>query len=148
DNPGVPVTVVAEHFGVSREQVIADVDTLWVSGAPGYLHGDLIDFSADEYDRGVLTLTDDQSMSRPLRLGPAEAAALLVALRSVEAVLGPNDLVATTSAKLQAAAGDAARLTDAVRIEVREPGEYRELLTEAIARDRRVRLTYVSAAEE
>lgn len=147
ENPGVPVQAVAEHFGVSTEQVIDDVNTLWVSGAPGYLHGDLIDFAADEFDRGVLTLTDSQSMSTPLRLDPAEAAALLVALRSVEAVIGPNELVATTLAKLQAAAGDAARVTDAVRIEVGEPGEYRDLLGEAIARDRRVRLTYVSAAE-
>lgn len=148
ENPGVRVATVAEHFGVTSEQVIDDVNTLWVSGAPGYLHGDLIDFAADEFDRGVLTLTDSQAMATPLRLGATEAAALLVALQSIAAVIGENDLVSTTMTKLRAAAGDAARLFEAVRIDAPRPGEYRDLLADAIAADRRVRLSYVSAGDE
>ncbi|MPV49312.1 WYL domain-containing protein [Pseudactinotalea sp. HY160] len=148
ENPGVPVARVAEHFGVREQQVLEDVNTLWVSGAPGYLHGDLIDFAADEYDHGVLTLTDDQSMSTPLRLDPAEAVALLVALQSLAAVIGENALVASTSVKLREAAGDAARLTEAVRIDGPEPAEHRGLLATAISADRRVRLRYLSAADE
>ncbi|HMO10754.1 MAG TPA: hypothetical protein PKB06_04470, partial [Actinotalea sp.] len=50
-NPGVPVDQVARHFDVSPAQVLRDVDTLWVSGTPGYFPDDLIDFDADSLER-------------------------------------------------------------------------------------------------
>src|SRR5690625_7523293 len=68
ENPGVPVADVAAHFAVTPAQVIADVNHLWVTGTPGYLPDDLIDFAADELDRQVLTRTDPRGMHRPLRL--------------------------------------------------------------------------------
>ena len=35
-HPGVAVEEVAEHFAITPDQVMRDVDTLWVSGTPGY----------------------------------------------------------------------------------------------------------------
>src|SRR5690606_25904106 len=92
DNPGIPVEDVAEHFGITSAQVLDDVNTLWVSGTPGYMHGDLIDFSGDDLEHGVLTLLDSREMDKPLRLSPGEAVALLVALQSLRgAVLAHDD---------------------------------------------------------
>lgn len=151
DNPAVPVEEVAEHFGISTEQVIADVNTLWVSGTPGYMHGDLIDFSSDDFDHGVLTLLDSREMDRPLRLSPGEAVALLVALQSLAAALGPQDagLVEETIAVLRTAAGEAARAADAVELSARDDvADRAAVLREALLNGRRVHLRYVSASDQ
>ena len=151
DHPGVPVADVADHFGVAEAQVLADVNLLWVSGTPGYFPDDLIDFSYDAYERGLLTLTDSRGMHRPLRLGPTEAIALLAAVRSIEQMPGVPNAPAVHSAatKLAAAAGEAAAAADAVDVRLPHPAaaDLLERLRGAI-RDRRVvHLRYVSGAD-
>ncbi|GMA31275.1 helix-turn-helix transcriptional regulator [Litorihabitans aurantiacus] len=115
----VPVAELAEHFGVPQAQIMKDVDTLWVSGTPGYQPDDLLDFSADSYDAQRITLTNARGMDRPLRLGPGEAVALIVALRALANLpgMGADPAVASALAKLTAAAGDAAQAADAVALE-------------------------------
>ncbi|HEY8721187.1 MAG TPA: WYL domain-containing protein, partial [Pengzhenrongella sp.] len=87
---GVPVERLADQFGVSTRQVVADIDTLWVTGTPGYWPHDLIDFDAASYDEGVVRLVESRGMTRPLRLGTREAVALIAALRAMRAVLPPS----------------------------------------------------------
>jgi len=152
DHPGVSVTQVAEHFGVSEAQVLTDVDTLWVSGTPGYQHTDLIDFSADDRERNILTLVEPQGMDTPLRLGAGEAVALLVALRSLADTPGIGEQAVVVSAleKLTAAAGGAAEAAGAVEVHT-DPSSmtgHLELIGDAIAQRRQLRLRYVSAADE
>ncbi|HLS64208.1 MAG TPA: WYL domain-containing protein [Ruania sp.] len=153
-HPGVPVEDVAEHFGISTGRVLQDVSTLWVSGTPGYLPDDLIDFSADDRERNILTLTQARGMNRPLRLGAQEAVALLTALRSLQVTPGlATDPVLTSAMdKLTEAAGAAARSAEAVR--VAGPDEAGELVAErltairaALVAGQRLHLRYVSAAD-
>lgn len=153
DNPAVPVAEVAEHFAISEEQVIADVNTLWVSGTPGYMHGDLIDFAGDDLEHGVLTLLDSREMDKPLRLSPGEAVALLVALQSLQgAALAHEDsaLVEETITVLRTAAGEAARAADAVEVvdRRREIDARAARIREALLAGRRLRLRYVSASDQ
>lgn len=149
EHPGAPVADVAEHFGVSPAQVLADVNLLWVSGTPGYLPDDLIDFSCDAYERGLLTLTDSRGMHRPLRLAPTEAIALLAALRSLEAMPGVPGVVASALEKLTAAAGEAAGAAAAVDVRLARPAASGLLddLRGAIRTGKVVHLRYVSGAD-
>ncbi len=151
ENPGVPVADVAAHFAVSPEQVIADVNLLWVTGTPGYLPDDLIDFAADEYDRQVLTLTNPRGMDRPLRLGAHEALALLVALRPLEALSRQggidDDVLRSTQDKLTAAAGEAARAAQAVDVHVSDASAALAPARRAMEERRQLHLRYVSAAD-
>src|SRR5699024_10026650 len=148
---GVSVADVADHFGVSEAQVLKDVDTLWVSGTPGYQHNDLIDFSADDRERNILTLIEPQGMDTPLRLGPGEAVSLLVALRSLAETPGlGEEVVASALQKLTAAAGsaaDAARAID-VHTDTEAAQGYLAPISAAIGQGRQVHLRYVSAADE
>lgn len=147
--PGVPVAEVAAHFGVTEAQVLADVNLLWVSGTPGYLPDDLIDFSYDAFERGLLTLTDSRGMHRPLRLGPTEAVALLAALRSIEAMPGLPEpaVVASARAKLTAAAGEAAEAANALDVRLAGAGDVLPRLRDAVRTGRVVHLRYVSGAD-
>ncbi|HLV05464.1 WYL domain-containing protein [uncultured Georgenia sp.] len=151
ENPGVPVADVAAHFAVTPEQVIADVNLLWVTGTPGYLPDDLIDFAADEYDRQVLTLTDPRGMDRPLRLSAHEALALLVALKPLEALSQEggidDEVLRSTEAKLTAAAGEAARAAEAVHVHVSDASAALAPARRAMDEGCRLHLRYVSAAD-
>lgn len=151
DNPGVPVAEVAAHFGVGEAQVLSDVNLLWVAGTPGYFPDDLIDFSYDAFERGLITLTDPREMHRPLRLGPTEAIALLAALRSLEQLPGlPEEAaVASARAKLTAAAGEAAAAATAVDVRLPRPreGDLLAALRGAVRQRRMVHLRYVSGAD-
>lgn len=157
DRPGVPVAEVAEHFGTTEAQVLSDVNLLWVSGTPGYLPDDLIDFNADALDHGVLTLTEAQGMDRPLRLATAEAVALLLALRSMRELVAARPEVGGDQAgvlgsaidKLAAATGRAADQAASVHVDLgaQVVPETLARLRHAVGERRRVHLRYVSAAD-
>lgn len=154
EHTDVPVEQVASHFGVSSAQVLKDVDTLWVSGTPGYLPDDLIDFSAHHLDDQRLTLTQARGMDRPLRLSPGEAVALLVALRAASQLPGfSGDPVVTSAlAKLTTAAGDAASAANAVDFGGGSPTSEHAAAVLATVRDalrtgHRLHLRYVSATD-
>ncbi|WP_129339327.1 helix-turn-helix transcriptional regulator [Cellulomonas endophytica] len=151
---GVPVEDLAEQFGVTTAQVLQDIDTLWVTGTPGYFPHDLIDFDADSYERGVVRLTESRGMTRPLRLGAREATVLLTALRALASSLGPGldperaAVLASATAKLTAATGDAA--ADAaldVRIDLPGRPPVVAAVERALLERRRLHLRYVDTAE-
>ncbi len=148
----VPVDDLAAQFGVTTEQVIADIDTLWVTGTPGYLPYDLIDFDATAYERGVVTLVEARGMNRALRLGGREAVALIVALRAMAASLGPalDDeraaVLRSALDKVTAAAGDSAAAVD-VQLPAAASPQVAAAIGEALAQRRRLRIRYVDAGD-
>ena len=149
----VPVEQVAAQFGVTPEQVMADVDTLWVTGTPGYLPDDLIDFDASSYEQGVVRLTEGRGVTRPLRLGPREGVALLAALRSLAALRPAMDaeraaVLDSVLAKVQAATGDAAAGVPVdVELQVGAVPAVAAAVGAALSGRRRLRLRYVDASD-
>ena len=148
----VPVDQVARQFGVSVDQVLHDVDTLWMSGTPGYWPDDLIDFDADSLASGVVRLTQSRGMSHALRLGTREAVALIAALRalleSVGDALDPQerDVLTGTLAALTAATGEAASTVD-VQLSVGADPAVLAAARSATTAGRRLHLRYVNAAD-
>ncbi|TQL04168.1 YafY family protein [Cellulomonas sp. SLBN-39] len=147
----VRVEDVAAQFGVTPAQVMADIDTLWVTGTPGYLPDDLIDFDATSYEQGVVRLTEGRGLTRPLRLGPREGVALVAALRALTALrpaLDPERAAVLDSAlaKLTTATGDAAAGVD-VRLDVEGRPDVVAALGAALATRRRLRLRYTDASD-
>jgi len=151
-HPGVPVEDVAAHFAVSPTQVLRDVDTLWMSGTPGYWPDDLIDFDAASLDSGVLRLTQSRGMSRALRLGTREAVALVAALRALDESVGPalepaeREVLASTLQVLTTATGEAAATVD-VHLAVDAAPAVVAAARTALRDGRRLRLRYVDAAD-
>lgn len=150
---GVPVAQAAEHFAVPESRLLEDINLLWVSGTPGYLPHDLIDFHADALDHGVIRLLDARGMDRPLRLAPGEAVALIVALRRLRESAGESAPEALDSAltKLIAAAGESASAAEAVTVVAREPDPalhaHEQAVREALRTKHQLRLRYVSASD-
>lgn len=149
DGRQVPFAEAAEHFGITEAQLLDDINTLWVSGAPGYTHAELIDFEADAFENGLVSLQETQQMDRALRLSPGEAISLLVAVNSLIARLGESELLISTKEKLQQAAGQAAAAAERIHIDRTEEAtqRVREDLHDALTRRVQVRLEYVSGTD-
>ncbi|WP_454294741.1 helix-turn-helix transcriptional regulator [Salana multivorans] len=150
----VPLADLAEHFGVSQAQARKDVETLWMTGNPGYLHGDLIDFQYDRWEEGRVSLLDSQGMERPVRLGHGEAVALVVALRAIAELPGLAGPALTSALeKLTAAAGDAAVTASVVTAgrpaaaDAPQVAAHLATVREALAAARRLDLVYVNASD-
>lgn len=145
----VPLEQAAADFGVSPGQIVKDLNVLWFCGLPGLGMGDLIEIDMETlHGQGVIRLSNADYLSRPLRLDSSEASALIVALRALREG-GDDDvrpIVDRTLNKLEAAAGDGARV--AAQVDIRMPeraaavNELRERLNRAVEERRQVRLDY------
>lgn len=148
-HPGTPVTEVAREFGVSEKQIRADLELVWMCGLPGYGPGDLIDVV---YEDDRVSLSNAETIARPLRLTSEEALALVVALRALLGVPGLVDVDAAERAlgKLEGAAGAALAPGEvAVAVDAVTDPRVVATVTDGIAAGRRLHLRYwVPARDE
>jgi proteasome accessory factor C len=98
-NPGSTVTEISERFGIAPEQLLDDLNVVWMVGIPPYTPDQLIDLEIDD-DRVTVNL--GSYFRRPLRLTPAQAVALVAAGQSLVSVPGtdPEGPLARGLAKL------------------------------------------------
>ena len=138
---GIPLREAARQFGLTEDQLVKDLELLFVCGTPGHMPDDLIEA---EWDTGHVYLNNADTIARPLRLGVDEALALIVGLRALAEVPGLHDRDALdrTLAKLETAAGDAALASAQVSVEVEGQAEVLTTARQALARNRRVHLRY------
>ena len=111
-NPRVTRDEAAAALGVTRKQLDADLEQLWLCGLPGYGPGDLIDF---DFTGDTIEVTFAAGVDHPLRLTSTEATGILVALRALLDVPGMVDPRAARSAiaKIESAAGTVAAVGNA-----------------------------------
>jgi len=104
-NAGIGVEALAAALGMSREELLRDLDLLTLVGRPPFQPDDFIDLHV-ENDRVTVEL--DQRFTKPPRLTPAEAAALAAAGELLRPAAG--GALATALAKLEKVLPAAARL--------------------------------------
>jgi Predicted transcriptional regulator len=146
--PGVRIADAAADFGITERQLRRDLELLWMCGLPGYGPGDLVDL---QFSGDTVTVIEDAGMRRPLRLTTAEAAALLVALRTLADAPGVVDTEAVrrATAKIERAVGDAG-----VAVDFDAPGHHEEeerataAVREALERGRALRIRYYTAGRD
>lgn len=149
---GVPVVDVARDFGVSPGQIVKDLNVLWFCGLPNSVSGDMIDVDMEALeDDGVVRLSNAEYLTRPLRLAPAEALALIVALRALAESAGPRERepVDRALAKIEAAAGERSSQAAAVDVQL-DTGDprIREAVDLALRESRQLHLTYYVASRD
>ena len=140
--PGARLRDVAATFGVTERQLRQDLDLVFLCGLPGHMPDDLIDVSIDG---DVITLTNAETIARPLRLQVDEALVLLVGLRMLASAPGVQDRDALDRAlaKLEGAAGDAAAVASThVAVEVEAEESVLASARDALERGRMMHLDY------
>ena len=98
-NSGINLEDTAKFFEISAEQLIADLNLIWMCGLPGYSHLELMDVS---YDSGFITIQNAETLNRPMRMTFDEGAALLLAIENLAAIAPAADLqvIATLRKKI------------------------------------------------
>jgi proteasome accessory factor C len=85
-NPGTPVTELSRLFSVDEQEMLADLNMLFMTGLPPYGPGDLVEVDVDDEGRVWIRMADH--FSHPVRLTRAEAVALY--LRGTELLGAPG----------------------------------------------------------
>lgn len=141
---GVDIAEAADQLGVSQEQIVDDLELLFVCGTPGHYPDDLIEAS---WEGGRVHVGNAEEIARPLRLGRDEALALIVALRALAATpgVGAQDSIERALAKLEEAAGQAGSAAAQVSVSL-EVGaleqQHLESIRDALSGPRRVHLRH------
>ncbi|MGB8021848.1 MAG: WYL domain-containing protein, partial [Candidatus Nanopelagicales bacterium] len=145
-NSGVAIGDAAAHFGVSEEQLLADLGSVITSGADDWT---LFDIQYWE-NGGVIEVIDALDLGRPLTLTPDEGVALLVALQALRALPGGHDrgVLDSVTRKLRLALGDHAPAPQAVAVRVDLPGDVVGAVEAALAAGRAIDLTYLGAVRD
>ncbi|WP_232676881.1 YafY family protein [Nocardioides sp. R-C-SC26] len=160
----VRLAEAAADLGVTPEQVVKDLKVLFMCGLPGGYPDDLIDVDLDALVSsdgklvrdGVVRIGNADYLTRPMRLTPTEASAMIVALRALRAGADgeTTEIVDRVLGKLEsAAAGGGA--TTAVAVHATpdvepDPREQtmRTTLAEAISHGVQVTLDYYVPARD
>lgn len=74
---GIDLEDLAKEFAVSRNQLIEDLNTLWMCGLPGYTPLELIDLS---FDSGYVTIGNAETLQQPRSLTSDEVLTLVLGL--------------------------------------------------------------------
>ena len=137
----VGLAEAAAAFGMSERELNDDLNLAWcveLMAPDPYCPIDL------SYEGGEITVSQAESIARPLRLAADEASALLVALRMLAEVPADGSAVARLIAKIEAAAGASAAPSAQVTIQIDSPngGGVAAKITEALAAGKRLHLRY------
>lgn len=143
---GITRREAAAHFGISPRELTSILEIAVCCGIPGYYGGDLIDI--DIWGDNIYVYTA-QGLEKPLRLTPAERAALTLALEHVDKVPGLANHAAVRSvlAKLTGQQTAPSEATDTVVSTGGIPG-VTETLSNAIADRRVLTLDYLRGTGE
>jgi proteasome accessory factor C len=137
----VGLAETAATFGMTERELIDDLNLAWcveLRAPEPYCPIDL------SYEDGEISISQAESIARPLRLAADEASALLVALRMLAEAGGDGDAVYRLIAKIEGAAGTAGAASAQVAIKIDNPGARgtAAALKAALSAGRRVHLRY------
>jgi len=149
-NRNATVDEITERFGMTSDELVADIELLFMCGLPPFGPGDLIEAWIDG-DHVHIAAAD--YLSRPLRLTRWEAVTLLVMGRAIASLPGVAEadslhraLVKLEDALSPEESAAAAELAQRVAVELEGTGAEPLLadLRDAIAGRKRVRIVYYS----
>ncbi|MBI4729633.1 MAG: WYL domain-containing protein [Acidobacteria bacterium] len=89
------VEEVCSRFSITRRELEADLDLLFMCGLPPFGPGDLVEAYVED-DRVIIRMAD--WLARPMRLSHLEALGLLVAGRAIASLPGVEEAVSLRSA--------------------------------------------------
>ncbi|MEO7235691.1 MAG: WYL domain-containing protein [Lapillicoccus sp.] len=146
---GVALETAAAEFGVTPDQLVADLELLFVCGTPGGMPDDLIEA---DWEDGRVFIGNADVIARPLRLSVDEALALMVGLRALATTpgLADHDAVARTLSKLEEATGAVGAPSTRVQVSI-DDGARESVLRrarDAVQHHRRLHLAYLVATRD
>jgi len=144
-NQGVSLEKIADDFNTSKSEILADLNTLWMCGLPGYTPLELIDLS---FETGFVSIRNAEILSLPRKLTGAEVGAIIVGLSIIRESISQQsqhvpliqDLISRLSIKSQVLAPEVV-LTGI-------PTDVRDKIFSAIKSNHSVKISYLSFSRD
>ncbi len=141
-NNGVTVDEVSERFAIGRNELVADLNLLFMCGLPGYGPGDLIEAYIDG-DQVWIRMAD--YFARPMRLTPAEGLMLYAGGQALAAVSGPDPALERAMGQLSKALTPGA--LERVSVGLEAPEEL-SVVKSALEGKQRLHIVYQSQSKD
>ncbi len=88
NNQGITISELASRFSVTREEIVKDLNLLFLCGLPGYTPLELIDLSLED---DVVVIRDPQNLSLPRNFNYSESIVLRIALAALQEIILKSD---------------------------------------------------------
>ncbi len=137
---GVSVKSLASEFGVSVDELLDDLNTLWMCGLPGYTPLELIDLS---FDSGYVSIRNAEVLQRVRLLTKEELVVVAIGLDLLKESI-PADRGDLTSAIISLAAKIKTLIGDVVSVSPNVDSAHRALILRAIKERRDLKVKYHS----
>ncbi len=136
-----PVDEVADRFGLTSDELVAELELAACCGVPPYTPDQLMEIVVSD---STVSVRPGIALARPRRLSPHEGFALAASARALLAVDGsdPTGALSSALAKLEGALGGAE-----LGVELDTPAFFAAVV-EALERNRALMLTYYSASTD
>lgn len=132
----VPISDLAKEFGVSKKEILDDLNSLWMCGLPGYTPLELIDLS---FDDGFVSIRNAEILEIPRSLTTSEVVALILGLDLlVQSDGAPKKEIQSLQEKLRKISGDIVRALPLV------DSAYRATIQQAISERKGLAVSYFS----
>ncbi len=137
---GVSVKALAAEFGVSVDELLDDLNTLWMCGLPGYTPLELIDLS---FDSGYVSIRNAEVLQKVRLLTKEELVVIAVGLDLLKESI-PQDRNDLKDAIISLAAKIKALIGDVVSVSPNVDSAHRALILRAIKERRDLTVKYHS----
>lgn len=141
---GISIEDLSAHFKVEKEEMLDDLNTLWMCGLPGYTPLELIDLN---FDSGYVTIRNAEPLARIRTMSSSEIVSLILGLdilRENSASLSQENL-----AKLDALSATLRSLVNVhISVSDRSASSHRFLISQAIVSRSSVEIDYFSPTSD
>ena len=148
NHPGISIRDLAADFDISKEEMIKDLNLLFMCGLPGYTPLELIDIS---FDDDVVVVRDPQNLKVPRKLTESESLAVRIALATLEEITVASDESRRKIAHLRKKLSRAfnSNVPDsAINVSVDHEKLVLSKIKEAIETFRDAEITYISVSKD
>lgn len=138
---GISLSELAQQFAVSEDELLSDLNSLWMCGDNRF---DLMDL---QFESGYVSIRNAQTLNVVRSLSQQEIVSILIGLNLIEKALPSNraELVSDINSLREKLGESFSRIVEAI------PAHSDEILAtvqEAIAKNRKLQISYYSPAED
>jgi proteasome accessory factor C len=147
DHQGISIKQLATEFNVSKEEIIKDLNLLFVCGLPGYTPLELIDIS---FEDELVYLRDPQNLSEPRTLTISEMIVTRIALSALHELVSDPEKRAEIQALQRkfSALFESALPENAIHVEIDKEQRTQKIVQHAIESDRNLSIEYLNLTKD
>ncbi len=147
ENQGISIKQLAGSFDVSKEEIIKDLNLLFVCGLPGYTPLELIDIS---FEDEVVFIRDPQNLAEPRNLTISESIVTRIALSALkELITDPEkkSVISSLQSKLSPLF-QSVLPENALHVEIDKALQVERVIQQAIQVGKAVRIEYLNLTKD